>query len=411
MINVMENYRRRGGKKWLAVAFALLLAAYCVWAVRRPVPPIEAVQSSSITRAAAADAKELAWPAGGQAAVGIAGTGIMETRGKQTGVPTASTAKLITVLCVLQKKPLAPGQQGPVITLTQKDVDLYNGYMAKDGSLVPVKAGEKITEYQALQAILLPSSNNMADSLAIWAFGSLKAYSEYANGYVKSLGLEHTRVGPDASGFDPRTVSSARDLVILGRQVMKNPVLSEIVGQKTAGGIPVARTIHNVNLLLGSSGIVGIKTGNTDQAGGVFVGAAKKKINGRQVTIITAVMKSHDIFTALRTSHVLIESAQDNFSRTTVMRAGSIVGRYDMPWGGSIFAAADQTLDMDAWAGSDVPFAVHLRPIPPDAKAGSTVGSVTVKASALNARKSVPVKLQGAPYGPPMGWRLLHPLR
>ncbi len=113
------------GEKWLAVSLVLLLAAtYCVWAVRRPLPPIEATQSSAVTRAAVPDGKDLAWPAGGQAAVGIAGTRIMETHGKQTGVPTASTAKLITVLCVLQKKPLAPGEQGPTITLTQNDVNI-----------------------------------------------------------------------------------------------------------------------------------------------------------------------------------------------------------------------------------------------------------------------------------------------
>jgi D-alanyl-D-alanine carboxypeptidase (penicillin-binding protein 5/6) len=413
MIKVMDNYRRLGGrrgkKKWLAVPLVLLLvAAYCGWAVRRPLPPLEATQSSAFARAAVPDGKDLAWPAGGQAAVGIAGTKIVETHGKQTGVPTASTAKLITVLCVLQKKPLAPGEQGPTITLTQDDVNLYNDYYAKNGSLVPVKAGEKITEYQALQAILLPSANNMADSLAIWAFGSLKNYSKFANEYVKDLGLTATHVGPDASGFDPRTVSSARDLVKLGKLAMENPVLSKIVGQKTASGIPVANKIRNVNFLLGTSGIIGVKTGDTDQAGGVFVGAAKKQVNGKQAVIVTAVTHSHDIFSALKTSLVLIKSAQANFHKTTVIKAGTIVGRYEMPWGGSILAAADQTLDAEGWDGGGVPFTVNLEPISTGIAPGAAVGTVTVKDSALTLKKSVPVKLQGAPYSPSAGWRLLH---
>lgn len=388
----------------------ILAAAYCGWAVLRPLPPIEAVQSSAITRAAVPDGKDLAWPAEGQAAVGIAGSGVLETHGKQSGVPTASTAKLITVLCVLQKKPLAPGEQGPAITMTDRDEELYREYAAKNGSLVPVKTGEKITEYQALQAILLPSSNNMADTLAIWAFGSLDNYSKYANEYVKDLGLTATKVGPDASGYSPGTVSSARDLVKLGELVMRNPVLSKIVGQPEATGIPVANKIRNVNFLLGTSGIIGVKTGNTDQAGGVFVGAAKTKVNGKQVVIITAVMGSHDIFSALKSSLALIRSAQTNFERTDVIRAGTIVGRYEMPWGGNIFAAADQTLSQEGWAGGDIPFAVRLKPIPADIKADSTVGTVTVKDGAVTERRSVQIRLQGAPYEPPLGWRLLNPL-
>lgn len=393
----------------LAAALALLLvAAYCVWAARRPLPAVAADLPVATVRAAVPHGKGLTWPAGGQAAVGIAGTRILDTHGKQAGVPTASTAKLITVLCILRQKPLAPGQQGPTITMTAHDEAIFRAYAGKDGSLVPVKTGEKITEYQALQAILLPSSNNMADSLAIWAFGSLKAYSAYANNYVKSLGLADTHIGPDASGFNPATRSSARDLVGIGRIVMENPVLSKIVGQSTAN-VPIAGKVRNVNFLLGNYGIVGIKTGNTDQAGGVFVGASKLKVNGRSVTVITAVTKSHDLFSAMKGSLSLIKSARGNFNRTSVIKAGTIVGHYDLPWGGSVLAATDQPIILKGWGDTYIPFTVQLNPLEQGAKAGQTVGQVTVKKSALYAGQSVPVKLTTTPPSPSVRWRLLHP--
>lgn len=393
----------------MALAVLLLAAAYCAWAVRRPLPAITASQPTVKARTSVPKGGGLAWPAGGQAAVGIAGSPVLETRGQQAGVPTASTAKLITVLSVLRQRPLTLGQQGPAITLTPADVAIYNSYAAGQGSVVPVKAGEQISEYQALQTILLPSANNMADSLAIWAFGSLDNYSKYANDYVSQMGLTSTRIGKDASGFDPGTVSSAQDLVRLGELAMRNPVLSQIVGQPSASGIPIVNNIKNVNFLLGTDNIVGVKTGNTDQAGGVFVAAARVTVNDKPVTVVTARLGAPDLFTAMKDSLVLIRSAQANFKAATIIRTGTVAGLYQLPWGGSVSAVADQDLSLLGWAGSDIPFTVSLRPIPAGAQAGRTVGTLTVKGSAVNEQRSIPIILKTAPSEPSLVWRLLHP--
>src|SRR5689334_21130881 len=61
----------------------------------------------------------LPWPSSGQAALGAEGYGVLETHGRLTPVSTASVAKVITALAVLQKKPLAVGSQGPTVTLGQ----------------------------------------------------------------------------------------------------------------------------------------------------------------------------------------------------------------------------------------------------------------------------------------------------
>ena len=175
----------------------------------------------------------------------------------------ASEAKLITALAVLKKYPLALNQAGPAITLGPSDVAIYDKYQSENGSDLVVVNGEKLTEYQMLQAMLLPSADNIADSLAIWAFGSLTDYTVFANQYVKSQGLSETTVGSDASGFDPSSMTTAANLVNIGQLVMTNPVLASIVGQPTATGFPVVGTIKNVNLVLGKDNIIGIKTGNT----------------------------------------------------------------------------------------------------------------------------------------------------
>jgi D-alanyl-D-alanine carboxypeptidase (penicillin-binding protein 5/6) len=359
---------------------------------------------------AKAPAGSLKWPPiQNQLAVGILGSSILEAHGNQQPAPTASTAKMITALVVLAQKPLQPGDQGPTITLTPNDVAIYNNYVAQDGSLVQVQAGEKISEYQMLEAMLLPSANNMADSLAIWAFGSLKSYSQAANQYLDNQSLVETHVGSDASGFNPSTTSTARDLARIGELVMQNPVLKQIVAQPSAGGIPVVGNIKNVNFLLGQDNVIGVKTGNTDQAKGVFVSASRTTVNGKPVTVVTSIMGSPTIYTALGDSVPMIQSAQANFKSVTVVTGGSTIATYHQPWGGSVRAVATEDLSMKAWGGSTITAKAHLQSITVHNRADQTAGSVIIPVSAYNNQLSAPVKLQTAPTKPSAWWRLTHP--
>lgn len=274
---------------------------------------------------------------------------------------------------------------------------------------MPVQAGEKITEYQMLQAIMLPSANNIADSLATWAFGSLDMYRSYANKYVAELGLHSTHIGSDASGFAPDTTSSARDLVKLGEAAMQKPVLAGVVGQSSASGLPIVGTVKNVNFLLGTSNIVGVKTGNTDEAGGVFVGAARTTVNGKPVTIVTAVLGSPTLFVAMKDSLSLIQSAQANFKSATVVKAGEVVGSYKVPWGGTIQAAATKDLRSSTWGGKSVTPHIHLQKISAQSRTGQQAGNVIVGASAFTDTKSVSVFLKNSSRQPTLRWRLTHP--
>ena len=385
----------------------LVLATYSLWALFRPLalitPSTKVMQLQSSTLPS-----KLVWPSTGQAAVGITPSGVLAVHGIQRPLPIASTAKVLTALCVLKKKPLRSDQKGPNIVLTDADVKIFNDYVAGDGSVTPVSAGQSLSEYQMLQAVLLPSANNIADSLAIWAFGSLANYSTFANGYIRQLGLTNTHVGSDASGYDPTTVSTAHDLVLLGEAAMQEPVLAAIVSQKSAE-LPYVGSIYNVNKLLGTNNIVGIKTGNTDQAGGVFLGAKSVEVGGKQLVIISAVVGSTDLYAAMTTSVPLLASAKENFASTTVLKAKSVVGHYSAPWGAEASASTLKSLDAVAWKGSTVPTEVMLQPVSGNAKPGQIVGTITVPASTVSAVQKVPVVLDFALSKPSAWWRLTHP--
>lgn len=390
-------------KKFAAALIAVvLLGGYSAWSLRQPVPSLKPTELKNSLQTPVS-ASKLAWPTS-QAAVAVEGTDILETHGVQTPIATASTAKIITALMTLKSHPLSAGEQGPAITITAADVERYKNYVAQDGSVVPVHAGEQITEYQALQALLLPSANNIADKLAEWSYGSLDQYNKSANSYLLSLGLKNTIVGSDASGLSPDTVSTAHDMAKIGLLAMENPVIAQIVGQATAIGIPLTASVRNVNFLLGIDNIVGIKTGNSDQAGGAFVGAARFKVGNEDKNVVTAVMGAPDLVNAMRQSQALIRSAQTNFTEVSVVKKGTKLGEYRQPWGGHLDAVAAGDLSAYAWNGSSVKSSIKLNGTSQDAQAGDTVGTLTANGKTVN------VVLESKPAEPSILWRFTHPL-
>jgi D-alanyl-D-alanine carboxypeptidase (penicillin-binding protein 5/6) len=399
--------RRRGRK--LTYITLILFVSYGAWTLLRPVPTLLPNQTSA-TLHLATSSGAIAWPANGQAAVALSTGAVLAENGRQTAVPIASTAKIITALSVLQQKPLQVGETGPVYTMTSEDVANYNNYVAQNGSVVPVTEGEQITEYQMLQALLLPSANNFADTLAKWAFGSLKNYSAFAATYARHLGATNTTIGSDASGLSPDTVSNAHDLVLFGQAAMQNPVLAQIVGQKSAADIPVVGTIQNVNFLLGRSGVVGIKTGNSDEAGGVFLGASKVNVDGATVTAITAYAGARNLYESLESSSKLIDSVNANFGTSTLITAGSVVGNYQQPWGDTVPVTVRKDVKVTTWRGSKLSARIRLQDISTSAQAGQQVGSISIDPTGLTKATTEALVLAKSTSKPSFVWRLFHPL-
>ncbi len=253
--------------------------------------------ASSPSRAASTDALRIVyggaalstvWPADGQAAFVRTGRPQIQASPNQHAAPIASVAKVMTAYLVLRDHPLRLGQEGPAITLGDADVVDTERRREREESVVPVAAGERLTELQALQALLLPSANNVAVVLARWDAGSVGRFVARMNAAARSLGMTHTRY-TDPSGYDDRTVSTAADQVRIVEQAMRVPVFASLVATPSAT-LPVAGTVHNTDALLGHDGFVGVKTGSDDAAGGCFAFRAVRWIDGRRTTITGVVL-------------------------------------------------------------------------------------------------------------------------
>src|ERR1700750_3268614 len=178
------------------------------------------------------------WRAQGVSAADINGFGVVAGPGATRPVAIASVAKVMTAYVILHDHPLPSGGSGPDIAVQPSEAGAYPSQVRDGDSLVPVVAGERLTERQALEALLLPSADNVAWILARWDAGSQAAFVARMNATARRLGMTGTSY-TDPSGLDPSTTSTAADQVRLGIAAMRVPVLATIAAMSTAV-VPVA---------------------------------------------------------------------------------------------------------------------------------------------------------------------------
>lgn len=243
--------------------------------------------SAPAAEVARAQLRSVSWPAEGQAAVTVDSSHLLSTPG-QTAVPIASVAKVMTAYLVLATHPLRNGENGPTLTVSAEDVADTQARRGQDESVVSIAEGEELTERQALQAILIPSANNVAAMLAAFVSGDEASFVATMNSTARRLHMTHTYY-TDPTGFEADTVSTATDQLRLALVAMKNPVFASIVAMRTAS-LPVAGTVHNTDTLLGRGGFAGIKTGSDDDAGGCFAFRVSRPVHDARVTITGVVL-------------------------------------------------------------------------------------------------------------------------
>ena len=384
------------------ILLLVALVALGIYLYSRPLPAgnAKAILSSVKT----AEAVDLPWPVYGQGALGARGYGVLTTHGEQKPVPIASITKIVTALAVLKEKPLAKGEKGPNITINSDDVAIYNEFVSQGGSVTPITRGSQISEYDGLQSMLIPSSNNMAATVAKWAFGSVDNYVKYANQMLSDMGFKQTHVD-EASGFSTKSVSTATELIKLGEIALANEVIAEIVKKDTVN-LPFAGAVNNINWLLGTEGVIGIKTGNTDEAGGCLLFAAQKTIFGQPITLIGAILGAPSRYEAIADSRDVLRDVEKSFEKVTIIKKGQVLGNYVTLWGAKSELIASDELTIVIWKGASIEPTFKTLATSSSRLAGNHVGEVKVTYG--EQQKSVPVELKNDLPSPSWTWRLFH---
>ncbi len=207
---------------------------------------------------------------------------------------TASTAKIMTALVALEYY-----QDKSVLTINNPIVQ---------GSYLGFQKGEKFYFKDLLFAMLLPSSNEAALSMAENYQGGVQAFVTRMNEKALAMHLINTHFSDPAGLDDDNNYSTALDLARLAGYAMKNEKIAATVSTKQTIISDVANSGHfqldNLNKLLGIDGVNGIKTGTTRGAEEVLI----TSIVAKGHTFIIVVMKSRQRFVDTKTLMSLISN-------------------------------------------------------------------------------------------------------
>lgn len=211
----------------------------------------------------------------------------------------ASTAKIMSAIVSLESFPLDE-------SLTATNINVV------EGSKMNLEEGEQIDVESLLYGMMLPSGNDAAYVLSQSYKGSdgfgRDAFINAMNTKAKELKLKNTKFF-DPAGFEDDNFTTANDLARLGAYAMKNEKFKEIVGTKqkivTSTDGKIVHNLKNLNELLGIDGVNGIKTGFTNEAGGVLVSSVD--VEGKNYIVV--VLNTPDRFQDTKT---IIEEAVKN---------------------------------------------------------------------------------------------------
>lgn len=189
----------------------------------------------------------------------------------------ASTTKLMTALLALERTKPSDVLRAPE----------YDASPAE--SKINLRAGERMRADDLLEALLLESANDAAETLAEGVSGSRAKFVAAMNARARELRLRDTHYANPIGLDDRLNRSSATDLAALARLLLRDRQFAAIVRRRSAVLESGARrrVVNNRNDLVGRiPGVDGVKTGHTRDARYVLVGSATGRLGARVISVV-----------------------------------------------------------------------------------------------------------------------------
>lgn len=212
-----------------------------------------------------------------------AGTGkVLYEKNADTALPPASVTKVMTLLLVMEA--VASGKVGwdDPVTVSERAASM-------GGSQVYLKVGETMPLSDMVKSVVIASANDAAVALAEHISGSEEAFVARMNARAAELSMKNTHF-ENTNGLDDSVqnhVTSARDIAIMSRELIKHPKILEYSSTWMDTIRDGAFTLTNTNRLVRFyPGATGLKTGSTAKA--KFCISATAERNG--VSLIAVIM-------------------------------------------------------------------------------------------------------------------------
>ena len=248
---------------------------------------------------------------------------VLAGRAAQQPRAVASITKLMTALLTLRALDLDRSVRVPVAATRIGE------------SNVALKAGARVPVRTLMAALVVPSANDAAETLAVAAAGSEAGFVARMNETAAALGMTSTRYRAPYGLDRPGQHSSALDSVRLARVLMADPRFRALALRPAV--VVGGRRFVATNTLLGRyPGDDGVKTGHTDDAGWCIIATAAQ--GGRRM--YAGVLGARDATARDLAARRLLDWGFARYRRVPVVSPGVILGRAAIPYGGDVAIAA-----------------------------------------------------------------------
>ena len=235
--------------------------------------------------------------------------------------PPASMVKMMLMLLVMEKL------KDHSIALTDQ-ITVSARASKTGGSQAYLKQGEVFSLEELMKAIVIHSANDASVAVAEHILGSVEGCVDLMNRRAQELGLKDT-IYHSVDGLPPEKnqepdLSSAYDLAMLGRELVKYPNILEWGSTKSAPFRDGKFILVNTNKLIGNfPGADGIKTGYYRAAGfGLTASASRDGL--RMISVVLGAKTNKD---RMRESARLLSVGFNMYKKVQVVKKGETIGK------------------------------------------------------------------------------------
>jgi len=299
------------------LACAIVLSFHCLPAPAALASP--AAPGSPAAAAAAELAKKITAPS---AILMEATTGrVLWEKNADVARPIASVVKIMTLTLVMEALEARRIGLGDMVITSEHVASM-------GGSQIWLEPGESMAVSDLVKSVAIESANDAAVALAEHVAGSEAAFVAMMNEKARALGCANTRfvnaTGLPEPGADSDCVSSARDVAIMSRELLRYPQIHEWltiwIGYVRDGKNMLTNTNRLVRFYPGADGL---KTGYTDRAK-YCLSATAVRSNVRVIGVVLGVSTSSVRFAEAST---LLDYGFKMCEAQTLARAGQELGR------------------------------------------------------------------------------------
>lgn len=238
----------------------------------------------------------------------------------------ASITKIMTALLAIEN-----GNMNDLVTMSRNAVFSIE----RGSSHIALDTNEEVRLEQLFNALLLVSANDAANGIAEHVGGSLDEFANMMTAKAKALGAENTTFKNAHGLYNQEHITTAYDMALIAREVIKYPKFVEVINRKKTYTIPPTnkqtdtRYLANQHKMLRSSykyyseNVIGGKTGYTDQSRHTLVTFAKKD----GVTLIAVILKAQSQDMMYKDTYNLIDFGYNQVKKIALNKANQVIER------------------------------------------------------------------------------------